>query len=132
MADYIDWAKFEEGIKGLHDLRYLERKMAERAAKTVYNPVPKADDYASRMMRASLMNSVNPNSSNFNSLSYGHARKDVSYRSASSAPLTSYSDSTSQLSTHQIYSANPSSQKTFCCGRRNAGPQMQCGSCPLR
>lgn len=101
--------------EGLQDLYFLERKGRERAS---YSPAPKPDDYASRMM--SIVRSDNP------SPRYGSAEREIigsSYHGSASS-LYSASGTT--------YSSQNTAQKTFCCGRKNAGEHMRCGGCPER
>jgi len=101
--------------EGLHDLYFIERMMAKRAS---YSPAPKPDDYASRMMRIAVSDNSPPR--------YGSTEREVNgsgYRSQTSS-LHSSSGTT--------YSSQNTAQKTFCCGRKNAGEHMRCGGCPER
>lgn len=101
-------------MEGLQDLYFIEGKMREKAS---YSPAPKPDDYASRMMRTTL--------SDTSPLRYGSGERGVNgsgYQSQTS--LYSSSGTT--------YSSQDTVQKTFCCGRKNAGEHMRCGGCPER
>ena len=102
-------------MEGLQDLYFIEGKMRERAS---YSPAPKPDDYASRMMRTTL--------SDTSPLRYSSGERGVN--------RSGYQSQTSSLcsSSGTTYSSQDTVQKTFCCGRKNAGEHMRCGGCPER
>lgn len=101
--------------EGLQDLYFIERMASKEAS---YSPAPKPDDYASRMMRNAVSDNSSPR--------YGSADGKLNgsgHRSQTSS-LHSSSGTT--------YSSPNTAQKTFCCGRKNAGEHMRCGGCPER
>lgn len=101
--------------EGLQDLYFIERMASKKAS---YSPAPTPDDYASRMMRTAI--------SDNSSLRYGSAEREINgsgYRNQASSLYSSSGTS---------YSSQNTAQKTFCCGRKNAGEHMRCGGCPER
>lgn len=106
--------------EGLQDLYFIERKMAERAS---YSAAPKPDDYSSRLLRAAMSDNSACHDVHYGLAERGSNSPGYALKEGSAIGYASGSGS---------YLSQNTAQKTFCCGRKNAGEHMRCGGCPER